>query len=240
LFIIFSWGVAELVSKYQVNPWYPAFLASAALLICSILTHVQLRHWQNTETLFKHALAVTDHNITAYFGLGKACAEQGRSQEALTYLQSALNIKPDFADVQGQVGQILASQGHTDEAIAHYHRALELRPTLVEALNNLAWLLATYPDPKYRNGPEAVRLAQRACELTHFQRTIFVGTLAAAYAEAGRFPEAIQTAQKAHDLAVRWNEPDLASRNLSLMKLYQSGQAYRETASLPLDERQRH
>jgi len=69
------------------------------------------------------------------------------------------------------------------------------------ALNNLAWVLATCPDAGLRNGPEAVRLAGHACELTHYGRPLFIGTLAAAYAEAGRFPEAVTTAEKAEQLA---------------------------------------
>ena len=75
--------------------------------------------------------------------------------------------------------------------------------TIAEALNNLAWVLATSPKAELRNGAEAVRLAERACELTHYGEPLFIGTLAAAYAEAGRFPEAVTTAEKAEQLATR-------------------------------------
>ena len=63
-------------------------------------------------------------------------------------------------------------------------------------LNNLAWILAASADPQVRNGPEAVLLAERACKLTDYKKPLLVGTLAAAYAEAGRFPEAVATARK--------------------------------------------
>ena len=81
----------------------------------------------------------------------------------------------------------LGQLGRTREAVAQYQEALRLNPDLAGALNNLAWVLATCPDDQLRNGAEAVRLAERACELTHYREPLFIGTLAAAYAEAGRF-----------------------------------------------------
>ena len=72
---------------------------------------------------------------------------------------------------------------------------------MVEALNNLAWLLAAHPSDALRNGAEAVRLAERACELSEHREPVMLGTLAAAYAEAGRFGDAVKTAEKARDLA---------------------------------------
>jgi Tfp pilus assembly protein PilF len=179
--------------------------------------------------LFKHDVAVTENNITACFGLGKNCADQGRMEEAIWYLEQALRIKPEFPDVEGQLAHILAGQGKFAEAIERYRRALSQNPKLAEALNNLAWLLATHPNPEYRDGPEAVRLAERACETTKYQRAIYVGTLAAAYAEAGRFEDAIRTGERARQLALRWGETSLAARNLELIELYRSGKPFRET-----------
>jgi hypothetical protein len=96
------------------------------------------------------------------------------------------------------------------------------------ALNNRAWELATSPDVNVRNGSLAVKLAEHACELTHYQQTIMVGTLAAAYAEAGRFDEAIATGQKACALASELGETNLLKRNRELVILYQAHQAYHE------------
>ena len=82
-----------------------------------------------------------------------------------------------------------------------------------------------------RDGAEAVRLAERACELTRFQRTVMVGTLAAAYAEAGRFAEAVATGQKACALAAEAGDQALAGKNQELLQLYRAGRPYRETAA---------
>jgi hypothetical protein len=107
--------------------------------------------------------------------------------------------------------------------------SLQLNPKNVEAASALAWMLATCPDASARDGRRAIQVAENACEQTHYQTTRLVGTLAAAYAEAGRFDDAIATAQKAIGLAQRYGQTDLAERNEELLQIYQSHQAYRET-----------
>jgi hypothetical protein len=96
------------------------------------------------------------------------------------------------------------------------------------ALNNLAWSLATSSDASIRNGALAVEMATRACEQTHYQQTMMIGTLAAAYAEAGRFDEAMSTGQKACALASEHGDTDLLKRNQELVTLYQAHQPYHE------------
>ena len=95
-------------------------------------------------------------------------------------------------------------------------------------MNNLAWLLATCPEASLRNGAEAVQLAEKACQITEYHRTIIVGTLGAAYAEAGRFADAVATAQKACELAGIFKEEALLAKNQELLELYRSGKAYHE------------
>lgn len=228
LFVMVSWGFKDLSVKLSLGRWVPALIGAILLLACAWRTRAQLAYWQNSETLFTHALAVTRYNLTAHFGLGKSLAEQGRNREALAQFEAALALKPDFAEAEGQIGLMLAGQGDLENAVAHYRRAIQSRPDSAGALNNLAWLFSTCPDARYRNGAEAVRLAEHACEVTHFQKAIFIGTLAAAYAEAGRFEEAIVAAQKAHDLALRWGEKAIAAKNLELMELYRKGQPFRD------------
>ncbi len=118
----------------------------------------------------------------------------------------------------------------TAAGIAQYREALRLKPDWPEALNNLAWLLATHPNAAFRDSAEAVRLAERACALTGRKRVLYLGTLAAAYAEAGRFAEAVGTAQEARDLATATGEKDLAALNEKLRLLYQAGKPFREGA----------
>lgn len=97
-----------------------------------------------------------------------------------------------------------------------------------ESLNNLAWQLVTSPDPNVRNGPEAVWLAQRACELTKYDNALFIGTLAAAQAEAGKFDDAIATALRACDVAAKAGQTDLVQRNRQLLERYRAHKTVRE------------
>lgn len=97
-----------------------------------------------------------------------------------------------------------------------------------EVLNNIAWQLATSTNAEARNGPEAVALAQRACEATKYRETVIVGTLAAAYAEAGEFEQAVATAQQACDLASVSGETNLLRSNQKLLEFYRARQPVRQ------------
>ena len=117
-----------------------------------------------------------------------------------------------------------------DEAIVCFQKSLQIKPDSVEVLNNLAWLLATCPDAHMRDGVQAVKYAGRACELTHYGVTPLVGTLAAAYAEAGRYDDAIAAGEKACALALAAGEQELLERNRELLVLYRAHQPYHEAA----------
>jgi Flp pilus assembly protein TadD len=124
----------------------------------------------------------------------------------------------------------LGQLGRNREAVAQYREALRLNPNLAAALNNLAWTLATSPEDELRNGAEAVRLAKRACELAHYGEPLLVGTLAAAYAECGRFPEAVTMAEKAEQLATDAGRTAVAAKNRQLLELYRVGKPCHEPA----------
>jgi tetratricopeptide (TPR) repeat protein len=163
----------------------------------------------------------------AHLCLAELLERNGDPQGALTNCWAALALRPTPLN-HVQAGQVLAALGRGAEAINQYRHALALVPDLVPALNNLAWVLAADREATNRNGAEAVRLAERACTLTDRQIPVLVGTLAAAYAEAGRFKEAIETAQQARALAQAAGQPEVAERNRQLLALYQSGQAFHE------------
>jgi Flp pilus assembly protein TadD len=128
------------------------------------------------------------------------------------------------------LGMTLGQLGRTREAVVQYREALRLDPKLTKALNNLAWVLATSSDDELRNGAGAVRLAERACELTHYGKPLYVGTLAAAYAECGRFPEAVTMAEKAEQIATAAGLVAAAAKNRQQLELYRAGKPYHEPA----------
>ena len=183
------------------------------------------------EVHVEEALRIRPHDPEMLRNMGVILCQMGRYEEAVPYLQEAVRLKPSQADVYSKVAVLLESQGKMDQAIACFRQSVRLNPDQPEICNNLAWTLATHPDPKLRDGNEAVRQAEHACQLSAYRRTIMVGTLAAAYAEAGRFPEAVSTAEKAIALARAGGEKQLAERNQQLLELYQAGKPFHEPAS---------
>ena len=164
--------------------------------------------------------------------LGQLLEKNGNAEGALTNYLAVLRFGPNPA-IQIDAAVLLSGLGRSREAMALYRQVLKSSPDLVPALNNLAWILATDPETNNRSGAEAVRFAERACALTRRQVPILLGTLAAAYAEAGRFSEAVQTAQSARDLAAASGQSPLAGRFQKLMELYQSGRPFREGGNQP-------
>lgn len=152
---------------------------------------------------------------------------KAESESALAALYEALKVKPT-PETHVQIATIQIIQGNYPDAREHYLAALQLQPDAPDILNNLAWLLVACPDTHIRNGAQAVKYAERACELTGYRMARTVGTLAAAYAEAGRFEEAIATAQKACDLAEKSNDPALLQKNQELLMLYRAHQPYHD------------
>ncbi len=101
------------------------------------------------------------------------------------------------------------------------------KPDYAAALNDLAWILATETDLKIHNVPEAIRLARRACELTHDADPMYLDTLGVAFSEAGRFPDAIQTTEKAVAAASSSGRVELGRQIQSHLNLYREGRPYR-------------
>jgi tetratricopeptide (TPR) repeat protein len=172
---------------------------------------------------FQKSLEIKSDYAEAHNHLGLAFLQQGRLDNAIAHFQKALEIKPDYTEAHNNLGAAFLQQGRMDKAIAHYQKALESKPDYAEIQNNLAWVLATCPQASLRNGNQAVELAQRANQLTGGKNPLLLRTLAAAYAEAGRFSEAVETAQRALQLAKAQSNTALADDIRSQMKLYQAG-----------------
>jgi len=330
LFIIIAWGAPELLGRLRYRK---IVLASAAVVLISAMmvrTWVQTGHWQNSYTLFSHAVAVTENNSNmnydlavilynqgrfdeavmhyrealriepqnfkarinlgiilsergqydeavehfnmavrldpdahdGHYNLGLALMLQGKLDEAAEQFQEAIRIKADWPETHNNLGSVYLQQGRTDDAIVHYeysvelkpdqpqvHRdlgvlfhqqgnferviyhwekALELNPDSIELMNNLAWIMATHPNAAFRNPDRAIRLAERACELSNYEISGSLDTLSAAYAAAGRFPEAINTAEKALELAVSSGQTDFAEEIRKRLSLYRASKPYTE------------
>jgi len=174
------------------------------------------------------ALRLNPNDAELQANLGATLVKMGRSFEGLGHLREAVRLDPALAEAHSELGLALAGQRQTAEAIREYREALRLKPDSPPILNNLAWILATSLTAEFRNGQEAVKLAERACDLTARKQVLLLGTLAAAYAEAGRFSKAAETAREARELATSLQQPDLAAKNQELLQRFQARQPCRE------------
>lgn len=138
LFIIFSWGIGELAVKLRLHKI--AIITSAIIVIVAmfVCTRTQLQYWHDRNTLYTHALEVTDTNYMMHYDLGVAFASQNKFDEASDHYRRALEIKPDYALAHNNLAILLASQGRFDEAVTHYRQALSADPNYAQAHNNLA------------------------------------------------------------------------------------------------------
>ncbi len=181
----------------------------------------------------QQALAIKPDFAEAHYNLGNALFRKGQTNEAIAQFEIAIGIKPDYVEALSNLGTTLAQNGQVDEAVIQFQKALAIRPGLVEAQNglaNIAWVLSTSADPTVQNGTKAVELAQQIDRLSGGRNPAMATTLAAAYAEAGRFPEAITTAQRALQLATSQNNGELVVALKAQLKLYQAGFPLRQTS----------
>ncbi len=234
-------SIVWLISEWAGTIRWRQFLAAsvAAVVLCAgiFLSRAQVMLWQNSATLFAHSAEVTSDNSLVEFPLAQGLEQEGRLRQAAVHYQIAIAMKPQVFHLLANINYagLLNQLGCYQAAAAHLDAALQLNPNSAIALNNLAWLLATCPDPQVRNGTRAVELGERLCKLTNYQETMAVGTLAAAYAEAGRYDDAVKTAQQAIALAEEQGETALARNNEALLQYYLAHKAYRDKGHLTSD-----
>jgi Flp pilus assembly protein TadD len=178
---------------------------------------------------FRKAVELKGDSTEAHNNLGVALVQAGRLDEAITNFRMVLQLNPDSAEARNNLGVALVQAGRFAEAIPHFQKVLAANPDNLAVLNHTAWVLATCRDASVRNGAEAVKLAERAVQLSRAQEPAFLDTLAAAYAEAGRFSEAVETARRGLALAAQQNNQPLAEALKARVALYESKAPFRET-----------
>ena len=185
------------------------------------------------EAHFREALRLQPDFAQAHHNLAMALLAEEKTNssiplqvEAKLHFREAIRLNTNNAIAHAQLAFLANKENDVSESVREYRAALNINPEWPDVLNNLAWILATDPDPKVRNGDEAVRLAERACQLVGFKTPMFIGTLAAAYAEAGNFEKAIEMGDAAYQTANSAGQTEVAEKNLELLKLYRAGQPY--------------
>jgi len=177
--------------------------------------------------LYQRVLGDDPHHVGALDGLAQVLMRTGQVDQAQALAERALAQQPKDGAALYALGTIRAMRQQYPEAVKLYRQALAAQPDMAEAQANLAWILSTSTDDSLRNGPEAVRWAESACTGPGAQNPAMLRILAAAHAEAGQFPEAVATIERALALAQPMGDPHLTARLQMQRELYQTGQPLR-------------
>lgn len=184
-------------------------------------------HVDESQRQFQEALQLAPQEPEFHRRYGLLLARTGKTNEAIEQFRDVLRLRPT-PEAHYNLALALLVQGQPTQAAPEYREALRLNPDYIGALNDLAWLLATRPEPEVRNGAEAVNLAQHACELSNRQEVRYLGTLDAAYAEAGDFTNAITTAELVRSQAAAAGQTDLAEQAEQRLTLYRAGKPFHQ------------
>ena len=215
-------AISHFREALRLWPDYPLALLSLA---SELSEHGQIAE---AITNLDHAVRLTPRDPVPHNNLGVLLAKQGDFQSAIEHFRTAIRLNPDYLNAHLNLAMAFNKQKKTAEAIGCYRIAAKLQPQSPEPLEKLAWLLATNPDPQFRDGPSAVALARRATELSHSGMSGYLDTLAAAYAEAGLFKEAIATGQSALQSARGAGQKQLSSEIQNRLQLYSASKPYHE------------
>ena len=235
--MLLTWSCADLTQQWRYRRIVLISMATFAIAALTVVAYQQTTFWRNSISLWEDTLAVTPDNQTAHQNLAAALWSKGRTAEAnkhsraaaIAHARTTLKDYPFDVATHNDLGVLLAQNGDVRGGIEQWEISLQLSPDDGNALNNLAWVLATYPTDTIRDGKRAVELAAKATTLPGGNVPIVIRTLAAAYAEAGDFSKAIETGQRALDLATAQSNTSLLSTLRHEIELYQTHTPYRES-----------
>lgn len=202
LFLIATWTIADLSRAWRYRRQILGVAAAIVITALAWLTWIQSTYWRDSEILWTHTLAVTTDNDVGHASLADLLLRRDRVNEAISHSEEALRIQSRNGNAHNTLGLGLFRTGRANEAVAHWKESLEIKPDNMNAQANLAWVLATSPDASLRDGAKAIELARKVLEHAGHANVIVLRTLAAGYAESGRFSEAIEAAQQALQLAI--------------------------------------
>jgi tetratricopeptide (TPR) repeat protein len=176
----------------------------------------------------KTALRLKPDHIEVEKKLAEVLMRTGKAAEAIPYCEAVAAAEPKDAHAHFVLGSAWLAGKQPEQAAASFKAALELAPDVPECMNALAWIYATSPQAQLRNGAEAVRLAERACQISKRQKTATLDTLAAAYAEAGRFDDAVKTTEEIRALAASAHDTNTVDTARQRLELYKARKPYRD------------
>ena len=189
---------------------------------------VSAKRYDDAVTAYMRSLKIKSGQPVINKIVADILYKQGKLAEAVDYYKAALKLKHDMPPAHNSLAEVYIGLGDLDKAVEHWRQALELNPDWIDVLNNLAWMSSVYKNKDFHNPAEAVRLARRACELTNYKATDSLDTLSVAYATTGKFTEAVETAEKAVDIADSEDNKELANDIRKRLELFKASKAYYE------------
>jgi hypothetical protein len=239
IFIIVAWGLADFVAELPRAKKLVVTASVAWLVVLAILCYRQVHFWRNKITLFTHTAAVTERNHIAALFLGGAYKAAGRTDEAIAQFDRVIEIGPMLFQGYLNRGLTLYSVGRYPEAAAEFARAVRISNNRMPPKHEFASALmaakifASHPDESSRNAAAAIEMAERACALTGNEYPGALDVLGMAYANAGRFRDALLQADQARRIFAENALPQQAQEITERIRLYQQQIPYREE---PKDE----
>lgn len=189
--------------------------------------HTLLRDPDKAIRDYTEVLRINRTNSNAYFNRGRLLhLEKGQPETAIKDFAKAIELEPSQPHFFFARAMAWSARGEAAKSINDYRQTLQLSPDHAGAANDLAWLLATSPEPSLRNGTEAVALAKQACELTEWKAWTVIRTLAAAYAETGDFTQAVKYQKQTLSMP-RFTDSERKEEE-GRLALYQAHKPYRE------------
>jgi tetratricopeptide (TPR) repeat protein len=215
-------AIAEARQAIQLGPEN----ASAYQFLTNCLFESQ--RYNEAADLGREWLAVTPCEVGAHAALGSTLSENGELVGAAQHLAYVMMLRPEVEQAHAQLRQVLISLAKEPNGLQRLREIAANAPDSPRMLDELAWLFATYPDSRSRDGTEAVRLSEHACDLTEHKIPALLDTLAAAYAEARDFPRAISAAEEALNRARASGDDDAVKLSESILGSLRENLPYRQ------------
>jgi tetratricopeptide (TPR) repeat protein len=194
------------------------------------LVYIRQHHFDRAIEILERIEKVSPKNAEVQFQLGLAFSQQGKLDQAAEHLRRSLVLHAAAPQVHYELARIRLRQKNLDQATGELREAVRLDPNYVQAAQDLAWILATHPDPAKRDPRQAVEFAHRADELSAHGNVDILDTLAAAYAASADFEKAIDAGGKALDLARRAGKPQLVQQIEARLALYRTGKPFEDVS----------
>lgn len=188
------------------NPNSPdAHIAAATILM-------EQNRLPDAISTLRQAIQMDPKRPEAHYQTGAAHAMMGGFNESIPFFEEALRLKPDFAEAHFSLGMVHSQLGQREEAIQKFQDTLGVQPDFVPALMQLGYIWSSHEKTGLRNGPEAVKVAEKAAQLTRHQDPAVLNVLGMAYAQDKKWKDALEVSRRALSIAISNGDQTLAAQ----------------------------